>query len=113
MQLRTKESLSTVERATLDALTATLKSCDAHMGGSAIGKGFRLAARYPLHKRAPPALPPLLIGHGGGGGAAAAAALPRRSRCRPPAHPPTGTTRPSSRECNGPSRIRSTSSTWA
>ena len=60
MQLRTKESLSPVERATLDALTSTLKSCDAHMGGSAIGKGFRLAARYHLHKRAPRSLPPPL-----------------------------------------------------
>lgn len=60
MQLRTKESLPPVERATLDALTETLRDCNAHMGGSAIGKGFRLAARYHLHKRAPQALP--LIG---------------------------------------------------
>jgi diaminopimelate decarboxylase len=59
-QLRTKENLTPVERATLDALTATLRSCDTHFGGSAIGKGFRLAARYHLHKRAPHALP--LIG---------------------------------------------------
>jgi hypothetical protein len=43
MQLRTKESLPPVERATLDALTETLRDCNAHMGGSAIGKGFRLA----------------------------------------------------------------------
>mmetsp|Transcript_10438 Transcript_10438/g.25622 ORF Transcript_10438/g.25622 Transcript_10438/m.25622 type:complete len:834 (-) Transcript_10438:475-2976(-) len=49
--------LSTVERATLDALTTTLRSCNAHLGGSAIGKGFRLAARYHLHKRAPHSLP--------------------------------------------------------
>ena len=60
MQLQTKESLPPVERATLDALTATLRECNAHMGGSAIGKGFRLAARYHLHKRAPQTLP--LIG---------------------------------------------------
>eukprot|EP00584_Thalassiosira_punctigera_P004137 CAMPEP_0172527018 /NCGR_PEP_ID=MMETSP1067-20121228/1815_1 /TAXON_ID=265564 ORGANISM="Thalassiosira punctigera, Strain Tpunct2005C2" /NCGR_SAMPLE_ID=MMETSP1067 /ASSEMBLY_ACC=CAM_ASM_000444 /LENGTH=809 /DNA_ID=CAMNT_0013310675 /DNA_START=233 /DNA_END=2662 /DNA_ORIENTATION=+ len=51
---------SSAERATLDALTATLRSCNAHLGGSAIGKGFRLAARYHLHKRAPHSLP--LIG---------------------------------------------------
>ncbi len=81
MQLRTKESLSDVERATLDALTATLKSCDAHMGGSAIGKGFRLAARYHLHKRAPQSLPPLLAGHGHGGSPTGTAA---RSRSMPP-----------------------------
>ena len=49
--------LSTVEKATLEALTATLRGCNAHMGGSAIGKGFRLAARYHLHKRAPQYLP--------------------------------------------------------
>ena len=49
-------SLSSVEQATLNALTATLRSCNAHLGGSAIGKGFRLAARYHLHKRAPQAL---------------------------------------------------------
>ena len=49
--------LSAVEKATLEALTATLRGCNAHMGGSAIGKGFRLAARYHLHKRAPQALP--------------------------------------------------------
>ncbi|KAL3791846.1 hypothetical protein ACHAW5_002897 [Stephanodiscus triporus] len=59
-QLRTKESLTSVERATLDALIATLRGCNAHYGGSAIGKGFRLAARYHLHKRAPHSLP--LIG---------------------------------------------------
>eukprot|EP00581_Thalassiosira_minuscula_P007001 CAMPEP_0183706552 /NCGR_PEP_ID=MMETSP0737-20130205/3327_1 /TAXON_ID=385413 /ORGANISM="Thalassiosira miniscula, Strain CCMP1093" /LENGTH=797 /DNA_ID=CAMNT_0025933967 /DNA_START=392 /DNA_END=2785 /DNA_ORIENTATION=- len=50
-------TLSTVERATLEALTATLRDCNAHLGGSAIGKGFRLAARYHLHKRAPHSLP--------------------------------------------------------
>ena len=50
-------ALSDVERATLDALTATLRSCNAHLGGSAIGKGFRLAARYHLHERAPHSLP--------------------------------------------------------
>lgn len=49
--------LSDVERATLDALTTTLRDCNAHVGGSAIGKGFRLAARYHLHKRAPQSLP--------------------------------------------------------
>ncbi|KAL7534476.1 hypothetical protein ACHAXR_007960 [Thalassiosira sp. AJA248-18] len=52
--------VSSVERATLEALTTTLRSCNAHLGGSAIGKGFRLAARYHLHKRAPHAIP--LIG---------------------------------------------------
>lgn len=52
--------LTAVERATLEALTATLRGCNAHLGGSAIGKGFRLAARYHLHKRAPHSLP--LIG---------------------------------------------------
>ena len=46
-------SLTSVERATLDALTSTLRRCNAHLGGSAIGKGFRLAARYHLHHRAP------------------------------------------------------------
>jgi len=54
--------LSTVERATLEALTATLRGCNAHLGGSAIGKGFRLAARYHLHNRAPYSLP--LISNG-------------------------------------------------
>lgn len=49
--------LSAIERATLEALTTTLRSCNAHLGGSAIGKGFRLAARYHLHKRAPHSLP--------------------------------------------------------
>eukprot|EP00579_Thalassiosira_antarctica_P002225 CAMPEP_0201871018 /NCGR_PEP_ID=MMETSP0902-20130614/4014_1 /ASSEMBLY_ACC=CAM_ASM_000551 /TAXON_ID=420261 /ORGANISM="Thalassiosira antarctica, Strain CCMP982" /LENGTH=778 /DNA_ID=CAMNT_0048396853 /DNA_START=147 /DNA_END=2483 /DNA_ORIENTATION=+ len=49
-------SLSSVDKATLEALTTTLRSCNAHLGGSAIGKGFRLAARYHLHKRAPHAL---------------------------------------------------------
>lgn len=49
--------LSSLEKATLDALTTTLRSCNAHLGGSAIGKGFRLAARYHLHKRAPHSLP--------------------------------------------------------
>jgi diaminopimelate decarboxylase len=53
--------LSTAERATLEALSATLRGCNAHLGGSAIGKGFRLAARYHLHKRAPHSLP--LIGN--------------------------------------------------
>ena len=87
MQLRTKESLSTVERATLDALTATLKSCDAHMGGSAIGKGFRLAARYHLHKRAPQSLPPLLVGHGGGGGGGGGGGSPAQKSMPPPGAP--------------------------
>jgi len=45
--------LTSVESATLDALTSTLRGCNAHLGGSAIGKGFRLAARYHLHHRAP------------------------------------------------------------
>ena len=45
--------LTSVEQATLDALTSTLRRCNAHLGGSAIGKGFRLAARYHLHHRAP------------------------------------------------------------
>ena len=57
MQLKAKQPFSTLEKATLDALTATLRDCNAHMGGSAIGKGFRLAARYHLHKRAPHSLP--------------------------------------------------------
>ena len=56
-ELETAPPHSTVEKATLDALTATLRGCNAHMGGSAIGKGFRLAARYHLHKRAPLSLP--------------------------------------------------------
>jgi len=51
------KELTTVERATLEALTSTLRSCNAHLGGSAIGKGFRHAARYHLRKRAPAALP--------------------------------------------------------
>ncbi|KAL7498813.1 hypothetical protein ACHAWT_006670 [Skeletonema menzelii] len=54
-----KDKLTPVEKATLDALTSTLASCNAHLGGSAIGKGFRLAARYHLKKRAPHALPPI------------------------------------------------------
>ena len=49
-----------IEQATLEALTTTLRNCNAHLGGSAIGKGFRLAARYHLHKRAPNNIP--LIG---------------------------------------------------
>ena len=57
IQHKSMNSLSTVEKATLEALTATLRDCNAHMGGSAIGKGFRLAARYHLHKRAPQSLP--------------------------------------------------------
>jgi hypothetical protein len=57
VQLKNTNSLSTVEKATLEALTATLRGCNAHMGGSAIGKGFQLAARYHLHKRAPQSLP--------------------------------------------------------
>ena len=57
-----KDKLSPVEKATLDALTSTLASCNAHLGGSAIGKGFRLAARYHLKKRAPHALSPLPAG---------------------------------------------------
>ena len=57
VQLKTMNPLSTVEKATLEALTATLRGCNAHMGGSAIGKGFQLAARYHLHKRAPQSLP--------------------------------------------------------
>src|SRR6056300_979936 len=55
-----KVNLTVAEKATLDALTSTLASCNAHLGGSAIGKGFRLAARYHLHKRAPNNIP--LIG---------------------------------------------------
>ncbi|KAK1746223.1 ornithine decarboxylase [Skeletonema marinoi] len=51
-----KDKLSPVEKATLDALTGTLASCNAHLGGSSIGKGFRLAARYHLKKRAPHSL---------------------------------------------------------
>lgn len=54
-----KDKLTPVEKATLDALTSTLASCNAHLGGSSIGKGFRLAARYHLKKRAPHALSPL------------------------------------------------------
>ena len=55
---RSQSSMDTsVEHATLEALTSTLRTCDAHLGGSAIGKGFRLAARYHLHKRAPHSLP--------------------------------------------------------
>ena len=50
-------STTTVEQATLEALTTTLRGCNAHLGGSAIGKGFRLAARYHLMKRAPHSLP--------------------------------------------------------
>jgi len=53
-------SNSDIEQATLEALTTTLRNCNAHLGGSAIGKGFRLAARYHLHKRAPNNIP--LIG---------------------------------------------------
>lgn len=67
-----RSPLSAVERATLEALTATLRECNAHLGGSAIGKGFRLAARYHLHKRAPHALP--LIGDPSLDGASAKAA---------------------------------------
>jgi len=44
---------TSVESATLEALTSTLRSCNAHLGGSSIGKGFRHAARYHLRKRAP------------------------------------------------------------
>lgn len=51
-----KDKLTPVEKATLDALTSTLASCNAHLGGSSIGKGFRLAARYHLKKRAPHSL---------------------------------------------------------
>ncbi|KAL9189890.1 hypothetical protein ACHAXT_009565 [Thalassiosira profunda] len=54
---RPRSNTTTLEQATLDALTSTLRGCDAHLGGSAIGKGFRLAARYHLHKRAPHAVP--------------------------------------------------------
>lgn len=50
-------SHTNVEQATLEALTTTLRGCNAHLGGSAIGKGFRLAARYHLMKRAPHSLP--------------------------------------------------------
>jgi hypothetical protein len=42
-----------LESATLEALTSTLRSAHAHLGGSSIGKGFRHAARYHLRKRAP------------------------------------------------------------
>lgn len=49
----TKTDLNTAEAATLQALTATLRQCNAHLGGSAIGTGFRHAARYHLRKRAP------------------------------------------------------------
>ena len=55
-------NLTVAEKATLDALTSTLASCNAHLGGSSIGKGFRLAARYHLKKRAPNALSPILTG---------------------------------------------------
>ena len=54
------EHVDNIEQATLEALTTTLRNCNAHLGGSAIGKGFRLAARYHLHKRAPNNIP--LIG---------------------------------------------------
>eukprot|EP00574_Skeletonema_japonicum_P007725 CAMPEP_0201723640 /NCGR_PEP_ID=MMETSP0593-20130828/7620_1 /ASSEMBLY_ACC=CAM_ASM_000672 /TAXON_ID=267983 /ORGANISM="Skeletonema japonicum, Strain CCMP2506" /LENGTH=808 /DNA_ID=CAMNT_0048214769 /DNA_START=151 /DNA_END=2577 /DNA_ORIENTATION=- len=57
-----KSTLSAVEKATLDALTSTLASCNAHLGGSSIGKGFRLAARYHLKKRAPHSLSSLPAG---------------------------------------------------
>ena len=50
-------STTNVEQATLEALTTTLRGCNAHLGGSAIGKGFRLAARYHLMKRAPHSVP--------------------------------------------------------
>ena len=58
-------SLSAAEQAALEALTATLRVCHAHLGGSSIGKGFRRAARYHLHRRAPQALPALLCAGGG------------------------------------------------
>jgi hypothetical protein len=58
-----KAHLTPVEKATLDALTASLASCNAHLGGSSIGKGFRLAARYHLMKRAPRALSHLEAGY--------------------------------------------------
>ena len=45
--------LNDVECATLQALTSTLRNFKAHLGGSAIGTGFRHAARYYLRKRAP------------------------------------------------------------
>ena len=53
----TSSTTTNVEQATLEALTTTLRGCNAHLGGSAIGKGFRLAARYHLMKRAPHSLP--------------------------------------------------------
>mmetsp|Transcript_18043 Transcript_18043/g.37835 ORF Transcript_18043/g.37835 Transcript_18043/m.37835 type:complete len:766 (-) Transcript_18043:187-2484(-) len=46
-----------VEKATLEALTSVLRDNGAYLGGSAIGKGFRHAARYHLRKRAPQAIP--------------------------------------------------------
>ena len=48
-----KTELNAAESATLQALTTTLRTCNAHLGGSAIGTGFRHAARYHLRKRAP------------------------------------------------------------
>ena len=48
-----KNELNAVESATLEAVTSTLRTYNAHLGGSAIGTGFRHAARYHLRKRAP------------------------------------------------------------
>ena len=52
----TNIQLTEVECATLEAVTSTLRTCNAHLGGSAIGTGFRHAARYHLRKRAPEAV---------------------------------------------------------
>lgn len=48
---------STLHKATLEALTSVLRDNGAYLGGSAIGKGFRHAARFHLRKRAPLTIP--------------------------------------------------------